>query len=197
VLWVQPSLPITTTSEWIGYVRARPGVLNFASGGVGSSNHIDMELVMAVAGLDMVHVPYNGPSAAITAVASGDAQAMVVSVGTGLPLAQGGRIRPLAVFNDRRSPQLPEVPTAREQGFAAVDLSAWIGLLAPAGTPDTIVTRINTEVTKILSSPEAIAWADRHGLEIIGGSPTAFAATMAADYQRWGEMIRRLKLRPE
>ncbi len=197
VLWVQPSLPVTTTSEWIGYVRARPGALNFASGGVGSSNHIDMELVMAAAGLDMVHVPYNGPSVAIAAVASGDAQAMVVSVGTGLPLAQSGRVRPLAVFNDRRSPQLPEVPTAKEQGFTAVNLSAWIGLLAPAGTPDAIVVRVNAEVTKILDSPEAIAWAERHGLEIIGGPPGAFAATMVADYQRWGDIIQRLKLRPE
>ena len=77
----------------------------------------------------MVHVPYNGPSAAIAAVASGDAQAMVVSVGTGLPLAQGGRVRPLAVFNDRRSPQLPEVPTAKEQGFPNVEIGHWAGLL--------------------------------------------------------------------
>jgi tripartite-type tricarboxylate transporter receptor subunit TctC len=197
VLWVSSALPVRNTSEWISYVKARPGALNFASGGVGSSNHIDMALTNSATGLDMVHVPYNGPSAAITAVASGEAQAMVVSVGTGLPLAQAGRIRPLAVFSDRRSPQLPDVPTAKEQGFTAVDLSAWIGLLAPAGTPEDVVARINAEVNKILRSPGALAWADKHGLEIIGGTPASFAATMAADYARWGDIINRLQVRPE
>ncbi len=197
VLWVPSSLPPNDINEWIRYVRARPGALNFASGGVGSSNHIDMAIVMSSAGLDMVHVPYSGPSAAITAVAGGDAQAMIVSVGTGLPLAQSGRIRALAVFSDRRSPQLPDVATANEQGFSDVNLNAWIGLLAPAGTPSAIVTRVNAELNKILRSPEAIGWADRHGLEIIGGSPAAFSATMSADYRRWGDIIRRLRLRPE
>ena len=197
VLWVSSSLPVGNINEWIRHVRARPGALNFASGGVGSSNHIDMAIVMSSAGLDMVHVPYSGPSAAITAVASGDAQAMIVSVGTGLPLAQSGRIRALAVFSDRRSPQLPNVPTAKEQGFADVSLSAWIGLLAPAGMANAVVARMNAELNGILRSPEAIAWANRHGMEIIGGSPAAFGATMAADYQRWGEIIRRLQLRPE
>jgi tripartite-type tricarboxylate transporter receptor subunit TctC len=197
VLWVPASLPVTTTSEWIRYVKERPGTFNFASGGVGSSNHIDFELLMSTTGLDMVHVPYNGPSAAIVAVASNDAQAMIVSVGTGLPLAQSGRIRALAVFGDRRSPQLPDLPTAREQGLAGIDLSAWIGLLAPAGTKDAVINRLNTELVRILRSPEASAWADRHGMEIIGGSPAEFSATMALDYQRWGEVIRRLRIRPE
>jgi tripartite-type tricarboxylate transporter receptor subunit TctC len=194
VLWINPALPTTTANAWIAYVKSRPGALNFASGGVGSSNHIDMELLKSAAGIDIVHVPYNGPTAAIAAVAGGDAQAMIVSVTTGLPLMQGGRIRPLAVFSDRRAPQLPDVPTARELGLAVVDLSSWIGLLAPAGTPEAIVVRLNAELNRILRSPDAIAWADRHGLEVIGGTPSAFAATIAADFQRGGDMIRRLKL---
>lgn len=197
VLWVHPDLPVRNIDDWIRHVRARPGALNFASGGIGSSNHVDMELVQSVAGLDMVHVPYNGPAAAIAAVASGEAQAMVVSVGTGLGLAQNGKIRPLAVFSDRRSSRLPSVPTAREQGFTQADLSAWIGLFAPDGTPEAVVRRVNEEVAGILRSPEALAWAERQGMEIVGGSPASFAATAAADYQRWGEVIRRLKLRPE
>jgi tripartite-type tricarboxylate transporter receptor subunit TctC len=197
VLWVPAALPVNDINQWMRYVRARPGALNFASGGVGSSNHIDMAIVMSASGLDMVHVPYSGPSAAINAVASGDAQAMIVSVGTGLPLAQSGRIRALAVFSTRRSPQLPDVPTAGEQGFAEFSLSAWIGLLAPAGTPQAVVASVNAELNAILRSKVAIAWADLHGLEIIGGSPTAFGVTMATDYQRWGDIIRRLQLRPE
>jgi len=197
VLWINPALPMTTADAWIAHVRSRPGALYFASGGVGSSNHIDMELLKSATGLDIVHVPYNGPTAALAAVASGDAQAMIVSVTTGLPLAQGGRVRPLVVFSDRRAPQLPNVPTARELRLAVVDLSSWIGLLAPAGTSDAIVVRINAELNRILRSPDAKAWAERHGLEIIGGTPSAFAATMAADHQRGGDMIRRLKLQKE
>jgi len=197
VLWINPALPMTTADAWIAHVRSRPGALYFASGGVGSSNHIDMELLKSATGLDIVHVPYNGPTAALAAVASGDAQAMIVSVTTGLPLAQGGRVRPLVVFSDQRAPQLPNVPKARELRLAVVDLSSWIGLLAPAGTSDAIVVRINAELNRILRSPDAKAWAERHGLEIIGGTPSAFAATMAADHQRGGDMIRRLKLQKE
>jgi tripartite-type tricarboxylate transporter receptor subunit TctC len=197
VLWINPALPPTTTEAWIAYVKARPGALNFASGGIGSSNHIDMELLKSTAGLDIVHVPCNGPTAAIAAVGSGDAQAMIVSVGTGLPLAQGGRIRPLVVFSERRALQFPNVPTARELGLAVDNLDSWIGLLAPAGTPEAIVVRVNAELNKILRLPDAAAWAERQGMEIVGGTPASFAATMAADYQRAGEMIRRLRLQKD
>jgi tripartite-type tricarboxylate transporter receptor subunit TctC len=193
VLWVNAVLPVQSAGEWIAYAKARPGALNYATGGVGSSNHIDMELLNAATRLDVHHIPYNGPSAAIAAVASGDAHAMIVSIGTGLPLAQRGRIRPLVVFGDRRSSLIPEVPIAAEQGLAAIDISAWIGLLAPAATPESIVTRVNAEVVRILQTPEATAWANRQGLEIIGGSPATYATTIAADYRRWGELIRRLE----
>lgn len=196
VLWISPSLPVRTVDEWIVYAKSRPGVLNYASGGVGSSNHIDMALLNSATGMDVLHVPYNGPSAAIAAVASGDAHAMIASIGTGLPLARAGRVRPLVLFGNRRSPVLPDVPIAAEQGLARVDLSAWIGLLAPAGTPDSFVARVNAEVVKILHTPEVAAWASRQGLEIIGDSSAAFAATVAADYRRWGEVIRRLQLSP-
>ena len=197
VLWINTELPVQTAADWIAYARAHPGKLNFASGGIGSSNHIDMELFNAAAGLDAVHVPYNGPSAAITSVAAGDTQAMIVSIGTGLPLMQSGRIRPLLLFGDRRSTLLPDVPIASEQGLAQVDLSAWIGLLAPAQTPESIVARINSEMARILRMPETIAWANRQGLEIIGGSPGTFAATIKADYRRWGEIVRRLKVQAQ
>jgi tripartite-type tricarboxylate transporter receptor subunit TctC len=197
VLWVNPALPVRSAGEWIAYAKQRPGALNYASGGVGSSNHIDMELLNATAGIDVLHVPYNGPSAAIAAVASGDAHAMIVSIGTGLPLAQGGRVRPLVLFGERRSLLLPDVPLAAEQGLASIDLSAWIGLLAPAGTPDPVVTRLNAEVVRILRTPAAADWASRQGLEIIGDSSAAFAATLAADYRRWGEVIRRMKPRSQ
>ena len=197
VLWINSSLPVHTAGEWIAYASARPGALNYASGGVGSSNHIDMELLNSATGLDVLHVPYNGPSAAIASVASGDAQAMIVSIGTGLPLAQSGRIRPLVVFGNRRSALLPDVPIGAEQGLARVDISAWIGLMAPAGTPEPVVARVNADVGGILQLPESVAWANRQGLEIIGGSPAVFADTLEADFRRWGDIVHRLRLRPQ
>lgn len=192
VLWINAALPAKTLSEWTAYARARAGLLNYASGGVGSSNHIDMELWQGLAHLQMVHIPYNGPNAAITAVARGDAHAMIVSIGTGLGLARSGQIRPLVVFNDQRSALLPDVPSATELGLTGIDLAAWIGLLAPAGLEDSIATRVNAEIVRIFRSPEAVAWANRQGLQIIADAPDEFARTMARDYRRWGEVFARM-----
>ena len=191
VLWINAALPVANFAEWIAYTQARGGQLNYASGGVGSSNHIDMALLEGLTNLRMVHVPYNGPNAAITAVGRGDAQAMVVSIGTGIALAQSGQIRPLLVFSDRRSPLLPDVPTAAEAGFARLELAAWIGLMAPAGVAPSVVDRVNAETVRILRSPETLAWANRQGLDIVGGTPDDFSSTMAADFKRWGDVLGR------
>ena len=189
-VWVNPALPVRTLPEFVAYAKARPGQLNFASGGVGSSNHVDVELFNAATGVDLVHVPYNGPSAGIAAVASGDVQMMIVSITTGVGLAQGGKVRPLVVFSGERSPLLPDVPTGRELGLSGLDLTAWIGLMAPAGTPVDIVHRLNREIDAILASNETAAWSQRHGLEIARGSAESFARTVADDYARWGDAIR-------
>ncbi|HOL65215.1 MAG TPA: tripartite tricarboxylate transporter substrate-binding protein, partial [Accumulibacter sp.] len=135
--------------------------------------------------IDLAHIPYNGPAAGIAAVASGEAQAMIVSVTTGIGAAQAGKVRALALFAAKRTPLLPDVPTAAEAGFGDVDLSAWIGLVAPAGTPSPIVERVNRELERVLREPASLAWADRQGLEIIGGSSASFAGTIDADRRRW------------
>jgi tripartite-type tricarboxylate transporter receptor subunit TctC len=189
-VWINPRIPARTLPEFVALAKARPGELNFASGGVGSSNHVDVELFKAATGIDLVHVPYNGPSAGIAAVASGDVQMMIVSITTGVGLAQGGKVRPLVVFSEERSPLLPDVPTGRELGLSGLDLTAWIGLMAPAGTPVDIVSRLNREIDAMLASPETAAWAQRHGLEIARGSAESFARTVADDYARWGDAIR-------
>jgi tripartite-type tricarboxylate transporter receptor subunit TctC len=192
VLWVHGGLPVRTLADWIAAARRSPDRFNFASGGVGSSNHVDMALFQSASGIELVHVPYNGPAAAIASVAGGDTQAMIASVGTGLALARAGRIRPLAVFAAERAPQFPEVPTAAELGYGKVDLSAWIGVLAPAGTPAPAVARLNAEIAAILRHPDTADWARRQGLEVIGGAPEAFAATQEADLRRWGDALGRL-----
>ena len=191
-LFVPGALPPRTLAEFVEYAKARPGVLNYATGGAGSSNHVDMELFRASAGIDLAHIPYNGPAAGIAAVASGEAQAMIVSVTTGIGAAQAGKVRALALFAAKRTPLLPDVPTAAEAGFGDVDLSAWIGLVAPAGTPSPIVERVNRELERVLREPASLAWADRQGLEIIGGSSASFAGTIDADRRRWAGVVKKL-----
>jgi tripartite-type tricarboxylate transporter receptor subunit TctC len=195
-LWVQGALPVRSLAELKAYVTARPGQLNYASGGVGSSNHVDMEIFRSAAGLELVHVPYNGPAAAIAGVASGDAQLMIVSVTGGAGVAQTGRVRPIAIFAHERSPLFPDVATAAEQGEGAIDLTAWAGIVAPAGTPAPIVARLNDALNRALRSPKALAWAAGEGLELAVGTSDAFAQTIAADQRRWAETIKRLGIAP-
>ena len=191
-LWVNAALPVNSLAELEAYAAARPGQLNYASGGVGSSNHVDMELYRRAAGLDLVHVPYNGPAAAIAGVAAGDAQLMIVSITGGAGVAQSGRVRPIAVFAQARSPLFPDVPTGGEQGARAVDLTAWAGIVAPAGTPGAIVARLNEALVRALRAPRALAWAAAEGLEPILGTSEAFAATIEHDQKRWRDAIGQL-----
>jgi len=195
-LWVQGALPVRSLAELKAYVTARPGQLNYASGGVGSSNHVDMEIFRSAAGLELVHVPYNGPVAAIAGVASGDAQLMIVSVTGGAGVAQTGRVRPIAIFAHERSPLFPDVATAAEQGEGTIDLTAWVGIVAPAGTPAPIVARLNDAFNRALRSPRALAWAQNEGLETVVGTTEAFAATIADSQGHWAETIRRLGIAP-
>ena len=152
-LWVPAALPVSSLNDFVRYASARPGALNFATGGVGSSNHVDAALFASAAKLDLVHVPYNGPSAGIAAVASGDAQMMIVSITTGLPLSPAGKVRALAVFGEACSPLMPDVPTAAEQGFAHLDLNAWMGLVAPAATPAAWCRRFTRSSMRCSQSP--------------------------------------------
>jgi tripartite-type tricarboxylate transporter receptor subunit TctC len=195
-LWVNGALPVRSLAELKAYASARPGQLNYASGGVGSSNHVDMEIFRSAAGLELVHVPYNGPAAAIAGVASGDAQLMIVSVTGGAGAAQTGRVRPIAVFAHERSPLFPDVATAAEQGEGAIDLTAWAGIVAPAGTPAPIVARLNEALNRALRSPKARAWAAGEGLELVVGTSDAFAQTIADDQRRWAETVKRLGIAP-
>ena len=193
-LWVPAALPPRTLAEFVAYAKARPGELNYATGGAGSSNHVDMELFRDAAGLELAHIPYNGPAAGISAVASGEAQAMIVSVTTGLGAAQAGKVRALALFAARRTPLLPDVPTAAEAGIGNIDLSAWIGLVAPAGTPEPIVSRLNAEINRSLGTT-----ALQERIAAIGGvpapmSPAQFAAKAAEDSKRFGAIIKERKI---
>jgi len=196
-MWVNGALPVRSLAELKAHAAARPGLLNYASGGVGSSNHVDMEIYRSAAGLDLVHVPYNGPAAAIAGVAANDAQMMIVSVTGGAGVAQSGRVRPIAIFARERSPLFPDVATAAEQGEGAIDLTAWAGIVAPAGTPAPIVARLNSEISKVLRVDEVKDRLAAVGLAVAAGTPADLAEIVRNGIAVRGELIKAAKIEPQ
>jgi tripartite-type tricarboxylate transporter receptor subunit TctC len=189
---VHAAVPARTLQELVAYARAHPRQINYASAGVGSSNHLDAELVASASGIEWVHVPYKGSVQGMTALIAGEVQVTIANVPSALPAVQGGKARVLAILGERRTPLLPDVPTAEEAGIGSVDVRTWIGLVVPKGTPAAVVERYNAVVNDMLGTPDVRRWMDQRGIEIVGGSPASFVATLRADYAKWGREIRRL-----
>jgi tripartite-type tricarboxylate transporter receptor subunit TctC len=192
VVLVNASLPATTLAQLIADAQSRPGRINYASTGVGSSSHLDTEQLAALGGIRMLHVPYRGSAQAIAALMADEVQVLLASVTAAQPALATGRVRALAVLSERRSPLLPSVPTLEEQGLPRLDAQTWIGVLAPAGTPPAIVQTLNRALNRILSARETRAWLEAQGLEAVGGTPEAFGAEIRADLEKWGKVTRRL-----
>jgi len=190
-----PSVPATTLREFVAYARAHPGRLNYASTGVGSSSHLDAELFAAATGLKLVHIPYRGSGQTVAALAAGEVQILFASVTAALGAIHAAQVRALAILSDRRSTLLPQVPTIGEAGVVAPDVRTWIGLVAPADTSAEVVAALNGAVDDALADPGLQSWLDGQGLEPIGGTPEAFAATIRADVARWGAIVKRLGVR--
>ena len=194
VLVVNPSLPVRSLRELIDYARARPGLLHYASSGTGSANHVDTAAFAALAGVDLVHVPYRGTADGYRALLTDEVQIMFGAITSALPYVRDGRLRALAVLTDQRSPLLPDVPTIAEAGLGSIDVRKWLGIVAPARTPPEIVRRLNDTLNRILDEPRILAWLDSHGLERAGGSARDFDALLRADYVKWGQTMRQLRL---
>jgi tripartite-type tricarboxylate transporter receptor subunit TctC len=191
VLAVAATLPVRSVTELIAYAGARPGQLNYASVGNGSSSHLTMELLRSQAQLDIAHVPYNGSPPALNALASGDAQ-LTFAVPTAIaPLAQAGKVRMLAVSSPRRWRLLPDLPAIAEAGLPGFESLAWNGVVLPAATADAIVQRLNRALNDALYESAVRARLNAAGLEPAGGTPEAFAAWMRAEAAKWGPIIRR------
>ena len=197
VVLVSTALGVATLDELVALARRRPGQLNFASTGIGSSSHLDAAQLIALTGIELAHIPYRGSAQAVSALMANEVQVLVASVTAAQPALAAGRARALAVLADRRSPLLPDVPTIAEAGLPRLDVQTWIGLLAPAGTPRWMVDRLNLALNRILRSPDTRAWLERQGLEPIGGSPEAFDSELRADLDKWGKVVRRLDIRPQ
>ena len=190
VLVVHPSVPAARMRDLTELARARPGVLNFGSGGPGSSMHLAMELLKLQAQIDLHHVPYRGAAPAQTALLGGEVDmAFLVP-----PLAQGhvktGRLRPLAVSSSGRSPMFPEVPTLGEAGITGYEALQWHGFFVPAKTPSPVVDRLYREVATALAAPDIAERLAAEGANIVGSTPKQFAAFFRAEINKWSEVAR-------
>jgi tripartite-type tricarboxylate transporter receptor subunit TctC len=185
IMVVNPELPVKNVKEFIAYAKARPGALNYASGGNGSSAHMSMELFKSMAGIDLLHVPYKGSSPALTDVITGQVSAMIVNMPPAVPFVKAGKLRALAVTTRNRSPLLPEVPTVAESGLPGYETVAWFGILAPAATPKDIINRLSEEIARIARSPAMRERLTSLGAEAVGSTPAEFAAVIARDIAKW------------
>jgi len=190
VLEVNPSLPVNSVQELIAYAKANPNKLNFASSGAGTSIHLSGELFKVMAGVQMTHVPYKGSAPALADLIGGQVQLMFDNLPPSLPQIKAGKLRALAVTSAARAPALPDVPTVAEAGLPGFEASSWFGLLAPAGTPPAIVTKLNAEIAKWLTSPEAKEKLASVGANIAGGTPEDFARHIQAETAKWAKVVK-------
>jgi len=197
VLVVHPSVPARSLADFVAHAKKNPGTLNFASNGNGSSSQLAAVMFESMAGVDMVHVPYKGLSPALADLLSGQVQLMFSSVVAIVPQIRAGKVRGLAVTGAKRLALLPELPTVAESGYPGYETSSWYGILAPAGTPREIVTKLNAELAKTLERPEVRNSLIAEGAEPVGGSPEAFAAHIRSEKERLGKLIRDAKIRLE
>ena len=190
VLVVDPKLGVGSVKEFVALAKSQPGKLNYGSVGNGSASHLTMELLKAEAGIDIVHVPYPGSPQVNTAIAGGQIAAGFVVPATAMPLVQGGRMKALAVTSSARSAVLPELPTVAEAGFPGFQSTAWLGMVAPARTPEPIVERISAELVRIIRSDEIRSRMARIYFQAIGTTPAGLATLMRDEVERWGKVIR-------
>jgi len=182
--------------ELIAFGKANPGKITYASVGAGSSNHLNAVLFASRAGIDMLHIPYKGGSPAMTDLLGGQVNVMIVSAWQAIPHIKAGKLKGLAVGSKQRMAQLPEVPTFAETlpGFEA---SSWAGLVAPAHTPAGIVARLQRETVKALAAAEVREKLTAQGFDIVGSTPQAFAAFVAAESDKWGRIVREQSIRAD
>jgi tripartite-type tricarboxylate transporter receptor subunit TctC len=190
MLVVTNGLPVTTTTQLIRYAKANPGKVNFASAGNGTTSHLSGELFKTMAGIDIVHIPYRGGGAAVTDLIAGQVQMMIDVMPNVYPLAKDGRIRAIAVSTAQRFPGAPEIPTIGESGVAGFESSAWDGVLAPAGTPEAIVNRLNAAIRTALADPELAESLKGRGARPVAGTPQDFARHIAESTRKWAQVVK-------
>lgn len=190
LLVVNPGVKANSLKEFIALAKSQPGKLNYASAGTGTTTQLAMEMLKTAAGIDVVHVPFNGNGPANTATLGGQVQALFGSMPAVLTQAKAGRLRPLAVGTPKRSPSLPDVPTVAESGYPGFDASLWLGFFAPKGTPAPILKRLQSELVAIAQSPEMKEQFERNGAEPITNTPTDFTKLIKTEIEKYTKVIK-------
>ena len=188
-LTVHPSVPAATTREFIDYVKARPGEINYGSPGVGTPHHLAMELFKITTNTKLTHVPYRGSAGATQDLVGGHVGASFQAVHVIWPMAQDNQVRLLGVAGRERLAIAPDLPTLQEQGISDFDVSLWYGMLLPAGTSRDIVERYNKEINDILRKPEVVEKLAKQGLSVTGGTPERFAQFIASEVTKWRAVV--------
>jgi tripartite-type tricarboxylate transporter receptor subunit TctC len=195
MLTTHPSLPARSVKAFVALARARPGELNYATSGPGGSGHLAGELFKSVTGTQLVHVPYRGAPPAINDLVAGEVQTMFGTLLAAVPLVRSGKIRALAVTGPQRSVALPDAPTFAEAGLPGYDASSWNGVVVPAGTPPALVSRLNTELVRILRAPNVLDRLSGDGAVPVGSAPGEFSAHIKSEQTKWGKVVREANVR--
>ena len=197
ILVVHPSVQANTMQEFVALLKREPGKLNFAAPGAASGQRMTFELIKQVTGTDIVMVPYKGGAPAVQATLAGETQAMIVNVVEAVPHVQAGKLRALAATTAQRAPMLPEVPTLAETVAPGLDASVWQGVLAPAGTPAAAIAKINRDVAAALNAPEVRQRLEAMGMNVVPGTPEAFARFLAEEIARWRKVAEAARIQPQ
>jgi tripartite-type tricarboxylate transporter receptor subunit TctC len=197
LLVVHPSVPAASVAEVIALARAKPGVLTFSSPGVGNGSHLAVELFASMANVQLVHVPYKGTAPAATTLLAGEVALTFSSIPTVLPHVRAGKLRALGVGNATRVPSLPEFPTIAESGVPGYEAFSWAGVIAPAGTPRDVVTRLNREIVQVLRQKDVADQLANEGTIPTPDSPEEFAAYIKSELAKWGAIVQLAKIKPE
>ena len=196
LLVVNPSVPSKTVTELIAYIKANPGKISYGSGGVGTTSHLAGELFKFLAKVDMTHIPYKGNSPAITDLIGGQTQIMFATMPTVLPFVKTGKLRAIAVIGGSRTSALPDLPTV-SQTLPGFEVSNWIGIFAPTGTPTPIITKLNTEINKIMQLPNNQKRLEAEGAKFRAMTPEAFGIFQRNEAQKWAKIIKDSGINPE
>jgi tripartite-type tricarboxylate transporter receptor subunit TctC len=195
IMVAHPSLPTRNVKELIAFARQRPGELNFAAGGAGSSQHLSIELFNYMAKVKIVHVPYRGQGTALIDVVAGQVTLMMANVISALPHVRGGRLRALGVTGGKRTAVAPEIPTIAESGLPGYEVVQWYAVFVPAGTPREVINRLNSAVVAAVQDPKVRERIVADGGDPVGGTPDELGAILRADHARWGEVVRKAGIR--
>lgn len=195
VLAITATLPVNSLAELVAYAKAHPGKLSYASVGNGSSSHLNMELFKQMAGIDVVHIPFNGSPPAVTSTIQGETQMLFAVMQPLQGQIKAGKLKALAVTTAKPFPLLPGIPSIAESGYPGFEALAWNGVMVPAGTPKAVIDRLNKEINAIFKEPEVVQKMNAQGFALVGGTPEEFGALVRDEAARWAPVIKKVGLK--